>query len=80
MQTYRTTDLYIAAYLKALGFDCEIQTDVRKSTFLFPEAAKEVATIYVTKSDRNYHNVNASVLVDEIKKLKTFVNTLYNND
>ena len=40
MENYTITDLYIAAYLKAIGFDCTIELKGKRSFFVFPLEAK----------------------------------------
>ena len=73
---YKTSDLYIAAFLKALGHNCKFENTGKKILFIFDSEVQEKADEYVSLSDRNSHNVNASALVDEVKKLKTYVNSL----
>lgn len=70
---YKITDLYIAAYLKAVGFTCDIVSEGKRSYFIFEQEAKEQVAKIIWNTDKIHHNVNASVLINEIKQLKSFV-------
>lgn len=76
MNTYRITDLYIAAYLKALGYNCTTEIQGKRCFFLFTEEAKVAVSAYISNSDRENFNVNAVTIVNEVKQLKAFVNNL----
>ena len=76
MDTYRISDLYIAAYLKALGNKCEIEANGRRCFFIFNSEVKSLVSDFVQNSDINSFSVNAAVFVNEIKQLKAYVNNL----
>ena len=76
MDTYKISDLYIAAYLKALGYKCEIETNGKRCFFQFDNEAKLKVADFIQSSDISQHNVNASVFVNEIKQLKAYVNNI----
>lgn len=71
---YTITDLYIAAFLKALGHRCEIENRNRRSYFIFGEEARDDVNQLITNSNKEHFNVNAITLINEIKQLKAFVN------
>ena len=72
--TYKITDLYIAAFLKALGYSCDTEVVNKRCHFIFSTEAREVVTDMMRNSDTTRHTVNASCLINEIKSLKAFVN------
>lgn len=76
MNTYRISDLYIAAYLKAIGYKCTIEANGKRCFFIFDEEVKQYVSDFVQYSDVSIHNVNASVFVNEIKQLKAYVNNI----
>ena len=71
---YKITDLYLAAYLRAVGFTCEIETKNKRCFFIFPTEAKETISEMMRQSSTDSHNVNALCIVNEIKQLKAYVN------
>lgn len=73
---YKITDLYITAFLKAIGYEYTIETNWKRCYFIFPAEAKELYNEYIQNSDKSVHNVNASIFVNEIKQLKSYVNNL----
>ena len=76
MNTYKISDLYIAAYLKALGHKCEIEANGRRCFFSFNEEVKSIVSDFVQSSDIHEYNVNASAFTNEIKQLKAYVNNI----
>lgn len=75
-EKYTITDLYIAAFLKAIGYTCDIETKNKRSFFIFDPKAKQEVSDFVTNSNREHLNVNAITLINEIKQLKAFVNNI----
>ena len=72
MEKYKTNDLYVSAFLRARGHECEIETIAYKRfTFIFNEDVKEDATNFITKAKE--FNVNASMMINEIKALKSYI-------
>ena len=76
MDGYKLSDLYIAAYLKALGYKCEIEQNGKRCFFIFNEEAKYRVSEFIQSSDSLDYNVNASAFVNEIKQLKAYVNNI----
>jgi hypothetical protein len=76
MDTYKISDLYIAAYLKALWYKCDIEANGKRCFFIFNEEVKPLVGDFVQSSSIEQHNVNASVFVNEIKQLKAYVNNI----
>ena len=75
-ENYKISDLYIAAYLKALGYKCEIENQGKRCFFIFDNAVKPLVSSFVQDSDISSYTVNASVFVNEIKQLKAYVNNI----
>ena len=76
MNTYKITDLYIAAFLKALWHKCEIEAVGKRCYFTFDEIVKSEVSDFIQTSNIEDHNVNASAFVNEIKQLKAYVNNI----
>ena len=76
MDAYKISDLYIAAYLKALGYKCEIEANGKRCFFIFNAEVKPLVSEFVQNSDINSFSVNASIFVNEIKQLKAYVNNI----
>lgn len=76
MNEYKTTDLYIAAFLKARGYECEIVPQGKRCYFHFKTESKEALAELMRTSDKDIFNVNATALINEIKQLKAFVNNV----
>lgn len=70
---YTITDLYLAAYLKAVWFRCEIESKGKRCFFIFDLEAKEEVARIIWDTEKEAHNVNATVLINEIKQLKSYV-------
>jgi len=51
-----------------------MEIEGRRCFFIFNDSAKKDVAGYIQNSDRNSLNVNASVLINEIKQLKAFIN------
>jgi len=70
---YRTSDLYLTAYLKFKGFKMEVEKNNKKATFIF-ERTEEIL-----KEVTNYLNESGSceplLYANSVKNLK---NLLYN--
>ena len=76
MDTYKISDLYIAAYLKALWYKCEIEANGKRCFFVFSDEVKPLIAKFVQDSDTESHTVNAALFVNEIKQLKAYVNNI----
>ncbi len=66
---YRTTDLYLAAFLDASGFKVVDTEGDRKKTFVFEED-EELMKEQIMKFTNREATVEARALVDAIKNFK----------
>ena len=64
---YKITDLYIAAYLKALGHKCRIEALGKRCYFIFGMEVKADVSAFIQISDADQYNINANLFVNEIK-------------
>ena len=76
MQTYRTTDLYIASYLKTVGRQL-VDADNKNGriTFIFDnddDAIKALVIAYTNKEGK----VEPCIFVDNIKNMKSLTHNL----
>jgi len=72
MREYTTNDLYMAAFLRAKWYECEIKNNnYKRFSFIFKEEVKEDANNFITKSKDL--NVNAGKIINEIKSLKSYI-------
>lgn len=72
MDKYVINDLYLAAFLRARGYECKIEAKTfNKFCFVFPKEAKQEVEDYI--SQWNTFNVNASKLINEVKTLKSYI-------
>lgn len=76
MNTYKLSDLYIAAYLKSIWYEYTIESTGKRCFFSFDEKARDEVQNFVQNSNRSNFNVNASIFTNEIKQLKAYVNNL----
>lgn len=66
---YRTTDFYLAAYLRAAGFPAEApEFDGRRATFAFLDVTQEALVAYYNSSET--HRVSALGLITAIKQTR----------
>ncbi len=72
---YRTTDFYLAAYLRAAGYPykgLDFDPATRKATFLFDEVNQADVLSYYNRTERPVH------ILDYVSAVRTTRELLYN--
>ena len=72
---YKTTDLYLASYLDAVGFKVVGTEGDRKKTFVFEQDAEAMKQEIIKFTNREA-TVEARALVDAIKNFKALTYNL----
>ena len=73
MEKYKITDLYIAAFLRAIGYSNEVEVKNWRCHFLFDQEARDDVNDLMNNKE---FNVKWLDLINEIKQLKAYVNNL----
>lgn len=76
MSNYRTTDFYLAAYLRAAGYSFEApEIDAnRRATFIFADVQKDDLVAYYNTSET--HRVSAHAFVQAIRATREMLHNL----